>query len=30
MSQSGAKGMALAGYTYKDILEYYYKGVEVK
>ncbi|PKM67668.1 MAG: hypothetical protein CVU95_06205 [Firmicutes bacterium HGW-Firmicutes-2] len=30
MSQSGAKGMALADYTYKDILEYYYKGVEVK
>ncbi|MCF8019725.1 MAG: SpoIID/LytB domain-containing protein [Vallitaleaceae bacterium] len=30
MSQSGAKGMALAGYTYTDILEYYYKGVEVK
>ncbi|MDF1617167.1 SpoIID/LytB domain-containing protein [Petrocella sp. FN5] len=30
MSQSGAKGMALAGYTYKDILEYYYKGAKVK
>jgi stage II sporulation protein D len=30
MSQSGAKGMALAGFTYKEILEYYYKGVEVR
>ena len=30
MSQSGAKGMALAGYNYKDILEYYYKGAKVK
>jgi len=30
MSQSGAKGMSLAGYNYKDILEYYYKGAKVK
>ena len=30
MSQTGAKGMALAGYDYKDIIEYYYSGVEVK
>ncbi len=30
MSQSGAKGMAKKGYNYKQILEYYYKGVEIK
>lgn len=30
MSQSGARGMALAGFTYKEILEYYYDGTEVK
>lgn len=30
MSQSGAKGMALEGFTYKEILEYYYKDVEVR
>ncbi|WP_054739836.1 SpoIID/LytB domain-containing protein [Cellulosilyticum ruminicola] len=29
MSQSGAKGMAQAGFSYKDILEYYYTGVSV-
>lgn len=26
MSQSGANGMAAAGFTYKDIIEYYYTG----
>ncbi len=30
MSQSGAKGMALAGYNYKNILEYYYQGITVE
>ncbi|TCK92852.1 stage II sporulation protein D [Natranaerovirga hydrolytica] len=30
LSQSGAKGMALHGYTYKEILEYYYTGTQVK
>lgn len=30
MSQSGAKGMAQAGFTYKEILEYYYSGTTVK
>ncbi|MDA3846780.1 MAG: SpoIID/LytB domain-containing protein [Vallitaleaceae bacterium] len=30
MSQSGAKGMAAAGFTYDEILEYYYTGVEVR
>lgn len=30
MSQSGAKGMANAGYTYKQILEYYFTGAAVK
>jgi len=30
MSQSGAKGMAAAGFTYEEILEYYYTGVDVK
>lgn len=30
MSQSGAKGMALAGYSYKDILKYYYQGITVE
>jgi stage II sporulation protein D len=30
MSQSGAKGMAKAGFTYKEILEHYFTGVEVR
>ena len=30
MSQSGAKGMAKAGFTYKEILEYYYVGAVVR
>lgn len=30
MSQYGAQGMALAGYDYKEILQYYYQGVELK
>ncbi len=30
MSQCGAKGMAYAGFNYKEILEYYYTGVEVR
>jgi len=30
MSQYGAKGMAELGYTYDEILRYYYTGVEVK
>lgn len=30
MSQYGAKGMAEAGYDYKQILEYYYKGTKVR
>lgn len=30
MSQSGAKGMAAAGFTYQEILKYYYKGVEIR
>ena len=30
MSQSGAKGMAEAGFTYKQILEHYYTGIEVR
>ena len=30
MSQYGAKGMAEAGYGYKDIIEYYYENVIVK
>lgn len=29
MSQYGANGMALGGQKYKDIIEYYYKGVEM-
>jgi len=29
MSQNGAKGMALLGYTYDRILKYYYTGVEI-
>ncbi|USK36327.1 stage II sporulation protein D [Bacillus sp. F19] len=29
MSQYGANGMALDGQKYKDIIEYYYKGVEM-
>ena len=30
MSQSGAKGMALMGYNYEEILEYYYTGTDVR
>ncbi|TCT15351.1 stage II sporulation protein D [Natranaerovirga pectinivora] len=30
MSQSGAKGMAQNGYTYDQIIEYYYTGVKVR
>ncbi len=30
MSQYGANGMALAGFTYDQILKYYYTGVEIK
>lgn len=30
MSQYGAEGMAREGYTYKEILNYYYKGTEIK
>lgn len=30
MSQSGAKGMAKAGFTYKEILEHYFTGVKVR
>lgn len=30
MSQSGAKGMAMAGYSYQKIIQYYYKGCYVK
>jgi stage II sporulation protein D len=30
MSQSGAKGMAQNGYTYDEILEYYYTGAQVR
>lgn len=30
MSQSGANGMAKAGYDYKQIITYYYQGCEVK
>ena len=30
MSQYGAEGMARAGYTYDQILKYYYTGVEIK
>ncbi len=30
MSQSGAKGMALKGFTYAEILQYYYSGTVVK
>lgn len=30
MSQYGALGMANEGYTYDEILKYYYKGVEIK
>lgn len=30
MSQYGAQGMALEGYTYDEILEHYYKNVEIK
>ena len=30
MSQYGAKGMAEAGYTYKEIIEYYFTGAKVR
>ena len=30
MSQYGAQGMALEGYTYEEILKYYYSGVDIK
>lgn len=30
MSQYGAKGMAEAGYTYKEIVEYYFTGAKVR
>lgn len=30
LSQSGARGMAKAGYTYDQIIEYYYQGVRVE
>ena len=30
MSQYGAEGMARLGYTYDQILKYYYQGVEIK
>lgn len=30
MSQSGARGMAEAGYTYDQILQYYYQGVTIE
>lgn len=30
MSQYGANGMAKAGYTYDEILKYYYQGTEIK
>ena len=30
MSQYGAQGMALEGYTYKEILKHYYKGTNLK
>lgn len=30
MSQSGAKGMAEAGFSYKEILKHYFTGVEVR
>ena len=30
MSQSGAKGMAKLGFSYEEILKYYYKGISVE
>ena len=30
MSQWGAKYLAIRGYKAKDILEYYYKGIQIK
>ena len=30
MSQYGAKGMAEAGHSYKEIIDYYYENVVVK
>ena len=29
MSQYGAQGMALEGYSYDEILKHYYKGIEL-
>ena len=29
MSQYGEKGMSMAGKNYKDILKFYYTGVEI-
>ena len=30
MSQYGAEGMAINGYSYKEILEHYYQGTTIK
>ena len=30
MSQNGAKGMAQEGFNYKEILQFYYTGVEIE
>ena len=30
MSQSGANGMAKAGYNYREIISYYYQGAAVQ
>ena len=30
MSQWGANAMAHSGYTYRDILQFYYTGIEVR
>lgn len=30
MSQYGAQGMALEGYSYEEILQYYYQGIELR
>jgi SpoIID/LytB domain protein len=30
MSQNGANQLAAAGYGYKDILQYYFPGIEVE
>lgn len=29
MSQEGAQGMALQGYTYDEILKHYYSGIQL-